>query len=240
MSHYSKVEVKLTEAQQKIIDTALRGGTSAMLRFNKAQLQDQVGGKHMLLTTTQFNKLQKAISAGKGCTLTLSVAQLKSMQSGGFIVPLLAGLASALAPTIFNRLFPPKEPQHAEGIAAENGSGINLPGSGINLPGTGEGAGGWIDPLGRLIAKNAAIAANNDRTLRGQPAVAYPELAGNGLILGDNGQARLGPTRVGGAVAYIPAAEVKKKPARRSQPMMGAGAPDMYLSPSSERFQMLQ
>lgn len=171
---YVKAELNLTKNQAKTLSNAVESDTHARLKFTFKQLTE--GGNHsMLLTNTQFNRIQKAIDKKNGITITLSKRQIASMQKGGFIGAIIASILGALAPTLFNRIFPSTSDNNSEG------SGIMVPGS---VPSRNRGG--------------AILGANGD------PANLH--VVGNGI-----GQA-------------------KKK---------GRGM-DTYLSPQSEKFQMLQ
>jgi len=259
---YIETDLHLTDAQRKAIAVAAEGGESARLKFTFKQLEME-GSHKVLLTKTQYAKLSKAFAGKKGLVLTFSKKQIKSLQVGGFLPMLLAGVASALAPTLFSRLFPSS--QDGSGInsgAPEEGAGIRLPGGdGIALPG----GSGFIDPLSKLVARNALIGANNERALRGMPPIqAPPEILGAGInipghgifyphkpaqragnvsaIQGGNGETI---TYRGGA-SFLPDSPVN---AQAHKPA-GAGVAHMskkkapqasgFVAPGTETFQMLQ
>jgi hypothetical protein len=133
MTNYVEINLNLSPAQRQAIGNAVQNNSSVRLKLTHSQLLSN--NAKLYVTPTQYNRIQKAIQMGKGVMLTLSKKQLDQMKRGGFLpllIPLAAAAIGALAPTIFNRIFPPKE-----------GNGIMLPGSrsasrrgqGIYLPG---------------------------------------------------------------------------------------------------------
>ena len=125
MTQYQEVDIHLSDKQRRAIANAISAKSSVRLKFTYDQLQTGTNAK-LLLTSKQIARMYKSISLGKGTMITLSNAQLNKMKSGGFLPMIIGSLVSALAPVLFNKLFPDKE-----------GHGINLPGAGINLPGDG-------------------------------------------------------------------------------------------------------
>lgn len=105
---YVEYPVHLTDAQRKSIAAAISAKTSVKLKMLHPQLDPAKANAKLYLTQTQANKFARMSTAGKGFMLTLTKKQLGEMRRGGFLPMLLAGVASALAPAIFERLVPRK------------------------------------------------------------------------------------------------------------------------------------
>jgi hypothetical protein len=158
MSNLIETHISISERQKRAIKKALMNDHSVKMRLSYANLTGK--SQKIYLTQRQYNKISKAKRNGKGCDITLSINQLDKMKKAGFLAPLLIGLASALAPTLFGRLFPEKQDQGSgifipgtsnsghgvqmangehiyNNIRADHGQGINLPhgNGGIYLPG---------------------------------------------------------------------------------------------------------
>jgi hypothetical protein len=144
---YQKVDIDLSKKQQTSIAKSVEAGTSAKIKLSNRQLHGSSAS--FMATKTQAGQIQRAKVANKGVMITLSKKQIQSMREGGFLPILLGSLVSALAPTLFNRLFPDRS-QSGDGIIPGNGesssyhidefkatgNGISMPGSGIIIPGT--------------------------------------------------------------------------------------------------------
>ena len=97
MVEYSKVNVKLSDTQLKILKTAVKNKTGTTLRMNLKMLDGNDVPYELLLTTRQKTKLRNALSNNISTDLKLSEAQiLKIIQSGGFLGLLLSKLAGPL------------------------------------------------------------------------------------------------------------------------------------------------
>ena len=105
MTQYKNVNVNISEGQLQKLKHAINANcaaTSIRLRY------DDLEGNHMIaLTNAQFNKLQKAKEQGKDITIRMSSKQLKHniKTEGGFlgaVLPALAGIGRAVAPTLLN------------------------------------------------------------------------------------------------------------------------------------------
>ena len=97
MVEYSKVNVKLSDTQLKILKTAVKNKTGTTLRMNLKMLDGNDVPYELLLTTRQKTKLRNALSNNISIDLKLSKAQiLKIIQSGGFLGLLLSKLAGPL------------------------------------------------------------------------------------------------------------------------------------------------
>ena len=97
MVEYSKVNVKLSEAQLKKLKTAVKKKTGTTLRMSLKLLDGNNLPPEFLLTTRQKAKLRNAFNNNMSTDLTLSKAQIsKIIQSGGFLGSLLSKLAGPL------------------------------------------------------------------------------------------------------------------------------------------------
>jgi len=173
MSRYVELEINLSPTQRTSIANAVSNQTSVRLKLSHTQLTGHHNAK-IQVTPMQHRRIQKSINAGKGLVITLSKTQLKHHQKGGFLPVLLGALVSSLAPVLFSRLFPDKsQQQQQEGHGIVNAQKYQHDDNMV-------GAGAW-DPLTMLVARNAAIDANNQRVLSGRKPVAVPELQGNYL-----------------------------------------------------------
>ena len=84
MVEYSKVNVKLTDTQLKILKTAVKDKTGATLRMNLKMFDENDLPHELLLTTRQKAKLINAFDNNMSTNLKLSKAQIsKIIQSGG-------------------------------------------------------------------------------------------------------------------------------------------------------------
>jgi hypothetical protein len=213
---YVPTELHLTESQRKSISAAAASGEGVRLKFTYRQLEMPENHK-ILLTKTQHAKLAKSYSGKKGLTITLSKKQMQSMKTAGFLPALLVGLASALAPTIFGRIFP--QSQEGSGVEEVEGSGIVLPnGEGLVLPGGSglvmpDGSGIFL-PGAKFTRRNVN---NNDRAIQG----------GNGESITYRGSTSFLPDS--STNVHMSGTPKKKAP-------MAAG----FVAPGSESFQELQ
>lgn len=226
MVNYAETKINLSPKQRQSIAHAVQHKVPIRLKFSYAQLNGNNAKIH--LTMTQHNKIQKAKMAHKGIMLTLSKKQLEYHQKGGFLPMLLAGLASALAPTLFNRLFPEKHEgsglqkckvQKYEQDDNMNASGINMPAGGINMP-NGHGI--------NLPSGYGAPYNHNNKDIR--PAN------------GENTQYHLS----GNHTSYLPDSyqnvhgyDQHYKALPNLKVKRGKGLGDTYMNPQSEKFQML-
>ena len=122
MVGYSKVNVKLLDAQLKKLKTADKKKTGATLRISLKMLDGNDLLHELLLTTGQKAKLRNAFNNNMSTDLILSKAQIsKIIQSGGFLASLskLAGLLMKVAvPLAKNILTPLKIAADASAIDA--------------------------------------------------------------------------------------------------------------------------
>ena len=97
MVEYSKVNVKLSDAQLKKLKTAVKNKTGTTLRISLKMFNGNDLPHELLLTTRQKTKLRNAFNNNMSTDLKLSKAQIsKIIQSGGFLGSLLSKLAGPL------------------------------------------------------------------------------------------------------------------------------------------------
>ena len=97
MVEYSKINVKLTDAQLKKLRTAVKDKTGKTLRMSLKMFAGDDLPHELLLTTRQKTKLRNAFNNNMSPDLKLSRAQIfKIIQSGGFFGSLLSKLAGPL------------------------------------------------------------------------------------------------------------------------------------------------
>ena len=95
MIEYSKVNVKLSDAQQKKLKTDVKKKTGMTLRLKMLDGSDLPD--EWLLTTRKKTKLKNAFNNNMSTDLWLSKSQIsKIIQSGGFLGSLLSTLAGPL------------------------------------------------------------------------------------------------------------------------------------------------
>ena len=94
MVEYTKVNVKLSDAQLKKLKTAVKKKTGTTLRVSLKMLDGNALPHELLLTTRQKTKLRNAFNNNMSTDIKLSKAQIsKIIQSGGFLGSLLIKLA---------------------------------------------------------------------------------------------------------------------------------------------------
>ena len=97
MVEYSKVNVKLSDAQLKKLKTAVRDKTGTILRISLKMFDGNDLPHELLLTTRQKTKLRNAFNSNVSTDLKLSKAHIsKTIQPGGFLGSLLSKLAGSL------------------------------------------------------------------------------------------------------------------------------------------------
>ena len=111
MVGYSKVNVKLSHAQLKKLETAVKKKTGITLKINLKMLDGNDLAHELLLTRRQKAKLRNVFNDNMSTDVTLSKAQIsKLILSGGFLGSLLRKLAGTLmkvaAPLAKNILAP--------------------------------------------------------------------------------------------------------------------------------------
>ena len=94
MVEYSKVNVKLSDAQLKKLKTAVKKKTGTTLRMSLKMLDGNDLPHELLLTTRQKTKLRNALNNNMSTDIKCSKAHIsKIIQSGGFLGSLLSKLA---------------------------------------------------------------------------------------------------------------------------------------------------
>ena len=85
MAKYSKVDVKLRDAQLEKLKTAVKNKTGTTLRMSSKMFDGNDLPHELLLTTRQKTKLRNAFNDNMWTDLKLSKAQIsKIFQYGGF------------------------------------------------------------------------------------------------------------------------------------------------------------
>ena len=86
MVEYSKVNVKLSDAQLKKLKTAVKNKTGTTLRMSLKMFNGNDIPHELLLTIRQKTKLRNAFHNKMSTNLKLSKAQIsKIIQSGGYL-----------------------------------------------------------------------------------------------------------------------------------------------------------
>ena len=97
MVEYSKINLKLTDAQLKKLKTAVKNKTGTILPMSLKMLNGNDLLHELLLTKRQKTKLRNALNNNMLTNLKLSRAQIsKIIQPGGFLGSLLRKLAGPL------------------------------------------------------------------------------------------------------------------------------------------------
>ena len=113
MVKYSKVNVKLTDAQLKKLKTAVKNETGTTLRMSLKMLNGNDLHHELLLATRQKTKLRNAFNNNTSTDLKLSKAQIsKIIQFGGVLGSLLsklAGLSMKVAIPLAKNILAPLE-----------------------------------------------------------------------------------------------------------------------------------
>ena len=97
MVEYSKVNIKLTDAQLKKLKAVVKSNTGPTLRINLKMFNENNLPHELLLTIRQKTKIKNAFNNNMPSYIKLSKAQIsKIIQSGGFLGSLLSKLAGPL------------------------------------------------------------------------------------------------------------------------------------------------
>ena len=97
MVQYSKVNVKLSDTQQKKLKTAVENITETTLRINLKIFNGNNLPHELLSTARQKTKVRNAFNNNMSTDLKLSKAHIsKIIQSGGFLGSLVSKLAGPL------------------------------------------------------------------------------------------------------------------------------------------------
>ena len=120
---YITTKVNISENQVAKIKNAIHKCTGVTIQFSIEDLQVENPAHTLALTKTQLNKLVKALRDGVGARITLSKTQLEDNKTieGGFIAPLVAGLASAVLPSLASFIM---EKITGKGIFMKRGSNL--------------------------------------------------------------------------------------------------------------------
>ena len=97
MVEYSKVNVRLSDTQRKILKTAVKNEAGTTLRISLKMLNGNGLPHELLLTTRQKTKLRNAFNNNMSADLKLSKPQIsKIIQSRAFLGSLLSKLGGPL------------------------------------------------------------------------------------------------------------------------------------------------
>ena len=97
MVEYSKVNVKLTDAQLEKLNAVVKNNTGTTLRMSLKMFNGNDLPHELLMTTRQKTKLGNAFNNNMQTNIKLSKAQIsKIIQSGEFLGSLLSKLAGPL------------------------------------------------------------------------------------------------------------------------------------------------
>jgi hypothetical protein len=159
---YIKTQLSMTPMQIKNFSNAFNNNNSIKLKLNSSQLKKKTNLVPLMLTKSQFNKLNKNIQMNKGSMVNFSMSQMKAMKKEGgilpFIIPMVIAGASALATGALSAVGGIAVNKIAEAFEGEGlqplgsglqplGSGLQPLGSGFGQCGTGQ-CGGHILPQG--------------------------------------------------------------------------------------------
>jgi len=139
-SSYIGVKFHLTKSQEDKIKTAYLEGKGVTLKLNKNKISAN-SDTILYLTKTQYQKLQD----GNDHNITISNSRLRGSHTGGFLpflIPLLAGLASAagIAGGVSTAVAKAKEAQKMEAEKKlieqqiKKGSALVLPAGPYGIP----------------------------------------------------------------------------------------------------------
>ena len=89
MTHYSSLNLKLSNSQLNKLKSAIKNETDAILRFSTYMIgnsDDEANFPHkLLLTTRKVANIRKAFSNLTSTDIKLSRAQLTKLQKSGFL-----------------------------------------------------------------------------------------------------------------------------------------------------------
>ena len=95
---YLKQNVNLSKSQQTKLNKAIKSNVALTLRITPENISANSSDPTILLTKSQVEKIDKAVTLGKATDITLSKTQLSKIKSGGFLGALLGGLAAPVLP----------------------------------------------------------------------------------------------------------------------------------------------
>ena len=100
MATYTEVKVRLSKSQKDRIAHAAHQGTGVSI---KLKIDDLDGDIPLIVTGKDYHKVMKHKAKGIGIVLHLSAPVVKKNKEtiGGWVVPLLAGLAGSILPGLF-------------------------------------------------------------------------------------------------------------------------------------------
>jgi 2,4-dienoyl-CoA reductase-like NADH-dependent reductase (Old Yellow Enzyme family) len=92
------MKVHISDNQRSKIQQAVEKGEPVSIRLTYEDLQ----GNDVAFTTSQLNKIAEAFNNRKGITIKMSKTQVEHNKQieGGFILPLLGAVASAVLPSL--------------------------------------------------------------------------------------------------------------------------------------------
>jgi hypothetical protein len=98
-SRYTDMKVHVSDNQRSKIRQAVEKGEPVSIRLSYEDLQ---GNDVLAFTTSQLNKIAEAFNNRKGVTIKMSKTQVEHNKQieGGFILPLLGAVASAVLPSL--------------------------------------------------------------------------------------------------------------------------------------------
>jgi hypothetical protein len=100
---YITTKVNISDNQADKIKTAIHNSKGVTIQFSIEDLQVENPAHTLALTKGQLDKLAKALSEGVGVRITMSKTQLehnKTIEGGFVFAPLVAGIASAVLPSL--------------------------------------------------------------------------------------------------------------------------------------------
>jgi hypothetical protein len=119
-SRYTNMKVHISDNQKSKIKQAAEKGEAVNIKLSYEDLQ---GDDVFAFTKSQLNKIAEAFNNQKGITIKMSKTQVEHNKQieGGFILPLLGAVASAVLPSLasaaINRIM-------GKGLFIKSGSGI--------------------------------------------------------------------------------------------------------------------
>jgi hypothetical protein len=110
------MRIHISDNQKTKIKQAVEKGEAVSIRLSYEDLQ---GNDVLAFTTSQLNKIAEAFNNQKVITINMSKTQVEHNKQieGGFILPLLGAVASAVLPTLIDRIM-------AKGLFIKSGNGI--------------------------------------------------------------------------------------------------------------------
>jgi hypothetical protein len=98
-SRYTNMKVHISDNQKSKIQQAVEKGEPVSIRLSCEDLQEN---DVLAFTTSQLNKIAEAFNIRKGITIKMSKTQdeYNKQVGGGFILPLLGAVASAVLPSL--------------------------------------------------------------------------------------------------------------------------------------------